>query len=106
MISRVLSRMKRPFSLLPDHYNFANVTINAYTDTIGDAFGCLTGPDHARYTVLARDDRGMGKEAAIVSDDAAKKRQQYVKGLSCEFGDEHVPLGNQSEFGKTGNTTC
>src|SRR5262245_6985972 len=58
-ISRVLWRTERPFSLLPEHCNFAGIAINADANAVRDAFGCLTRPNNSRNTVFTRDDRSM-----------------------------------------------
>ena len=75
---------------LLEHCDFASVTINADTDTVGDSFGCLTGPDDARYAILARDDSGMQRgEVLSISIELVDARdnshlwgQQYTRKLA------------------------
>src|SRR5690242_6761744 len=66
------------FFTLPEQRDFAGIAIDADPGTIFDAFGGLAGADDTGDAVLARDNRRMRKQSAVVGHDAAKKRQQNV----------------------------
>src|SRR5262245_9462156 len=68
-------------ALSPEHGDFAGIAVNANSHAVGDAFGGFAGANDARDAVFARDNRRMREEPAVVGDDSAQEREEYVEGL-------------------------
>src|SRR5687768_7559090 len=96
-MSRALALAGRPSS--PEHRNFPGIPVDAHEGAVPDAFRPLAGSHDPGNAVLARYDRRMRKQPAIIGDDSAEEREQDVESLARGFGDEHIALGNPAELG-------
>ena len=65
----------------PEHRDLARGAVDTHQRAVGDAFGRLTRSHHTGDAVLARHDRGVREQAAVVGHDRAEQRQQDVERL-------------------------
>src|SRR3954452_10729153 len=90
-------------SLRSQHRHLTGGAVDAHEGSVGDAAGGLARADHAGDAVLARHDRRVRQQAAVVGDDRAEQRQQDVERLGGGRREEHVALLDAAELRRSGD---